>query len=301
MWLTVILHDCVEKTLYWLIVNFNRDHIKRHERLGWDFLKSFVDLEFIIKFVFHAFSQVEDGFKPEEIYIDEGLQNCSRFEDVCFGQLSISTFNFSTNQNENASAVRLNLIKGCKSLENSIVGSSWPQNQSCFVSNVSNESSHDSNNSNQSNFESNISNRSDFLTSHQSNIQNESASTLHSDFKDDLTNHLNHFSFDNNATEHTILGITFNLTELRSSFKLNGFIKEIVDLVSQSETCFCHGDLCNSGSSRCNHSLFTVLAFALFVAIKQYLRIGWWGMKAYLLLLFTIYAPFNAGDKLFNT
>jgi hypothetical protein len=221
---------------------------------------SVVDLEFIIKFVFsHAFSQVEDGFKPEEIFIDEGLQNCSRLEDVCFGQLSISTFNFSTNQNENASAVRLNLIKGCKPLEN-LVDSSWSQNQSCFASNVSNESS----------FAYNISNRSDFATniSHQPNVQDESTSTLHSDFKDDLTNHLNHFSFDNNATEHAILGITFNLTELRSSFKLNGFIEEIVDLVSQSETCFCHGDLCNSGSSRCNPSLLTALVFALFVAIK---------------------------------
>jgi hypothetical protein len=234
---------------------------------------SFVDLEFIITLVFHAVSQVEDGFKPEELFLDEGLQNCSRLEDVCFGQLSISTFNFSTNQNENASAVRLNLIKGCKSLEN-LVGSSWPKNQSCFVSNVSNESSLASNVSNQSSFASNISNRSDFLTSHQSNTQIESTSILHSDFKDDLTNQLNHFSFDNNATEHTILGITFNLTELRSSFKLNGFIEEIVDLVSQSETCFCHGDLCNSGSSRCNHSWFTVLVFALFVAIKQYLREG---------------------------
>jgi hypothetical protein len=225
------------------------------------------------KSVFHAFSQVEDGFKPEEIYIDEGLQNCSRFEDVCFGQLSISTFNFSTNQNENASAVRLNLIKGCKSLENSFVSSSWPQNQSCFISNVSNESSFVPNISDQSIHDSNQSNFATNL-SHQSNIQSESTSPLYSDFKDDLTNHLNHFSFDDNATEHTILGITFNLTELRSSFKLNGFIDEIVDLVSQSETCFCHGDLCNTGSSRCNHSLFTVLPFALFVAIKQYLRIG---------------------------
>ena len=63
-----------------------------------------------------------------------------------------------------------------------------------------------------------------------------------------------------NVTE--VLENSFNLTEIEHSFKLKGIVDQILDVVGQSEICFCRGDFCNA-ATRSIRSPFVLLIYII--------------------------------------
>ncbi len=55
--------------------------------------------------------------QTQQVNLDEGQETCSSGHDICFGKLSIYKFNLTTTANESISAIKLNLNKGCSSLQ----------------------------------------------------------------------------------------------------------------------------------------------------------------------------------------
>ena len=74
--------------------------------------------------------------QTQHVNLDEGQETCSSSHDICFGKLSIYKFNFTTTANESISAVKLNLNKGCSSLQK-LEGNFKAKNQRCWSTNIS--------------------------------------------------------------------------------------------------------------------------------------------------------------------
>jgi hypothetical protein len=70
----------------------------------------------VFHFIYFHF-QAAAVMQTQHVNLDEGQETCSSGHDICFGKLSIYKFNFTTTANESISAIKLNLNKGCSSLQ----------------------------------------------------------------------------------------------------------------------------------------------------------------------------------------
>jgi len=71
-----------------------------------------------------------------------------------------------------------------------------------------------------------------------------------------------------NVTE--VLENSFNLTEIENSFKLKGIVEQILEVVGQSEICFCRGDFCNTATQSVQSHFFPVIFIFAFIITVSY-------------------------------
>ena len=71
------------------------------------------------------FFQTDANIEAEDLSLEEGVEKCLNVDDICFGLLTITRFKFltlasanETQDNGTIKALKLNLVKGCKSKKN---------------------------------------------------------------------------------------------------------------------------------------------------------------------------------------
>ena len=69
-----------------------------------------------------CFFQTDANIEAEDLSLEEGVEKCSNVDDICFGLLTVTRFKFltlvsanETQDNGTHRALKLNLVKGCKS------------------------------------------------------------------------------------------------------------------------------------------------------------------------------------------
>ena len=144
----------------------------------------------------------------------------------------------------------------------------WPQTSSCFTSNIT------------YNFDEvqKFYPRTDYSIVQDSNINNTYNNNNNNNNKNN--NNKNNSNNNNNTNNNTasnssipnssflVLNHTIeylNVSEIQNSFQLNESILKIVDVETQSEICFCQGDLCNVATQKTNSNWFLFPFIVIFL------------------------------------
>ena len=143
----------------------------------------------------------------------------------------------------------------------------WPKTSSCFTSNTTfnfeeiqkfyprNDYSVVEDNNWNSNIISN--NNSNSINNSNGNTSKSSLNNSTSNNNSNLTAKPT-FLVLNQTTEY------LNISEIQSSFKLNDSMEEFFDIETQSEICFCQGDLCNIATQKTNSIVLIFFCSVIF-------------------------------------